>query len=178
MQLILKFIVHSFKIVIFAETNFGRTMTKAIIRYLFVLFVAFLCIPVDAQNLKWRDMYQVKKKDTLFGIAKNFGLTLEELINANPEMKVAGYELKKGDYIFIPYPSNATEKPTNTVPATKLQPQNTARSASQEQHALARRGWRRKADDRILQRVSYGLRQSETTRLFYRHTCVERADRR
>ena len=71
-------------------------MTKAIIRYLFVLFVAFLCIPVDAQNLKWRDMYQVKKKDTLFGIAKNFGLTLEELINANPEMKVAGYELKKG----------------------------------------------------------------------------------
>ena len=96
MQLILKFIAHSFKIVIFAVTNFGRTMTKAIIRYLLVLFVAFLCIPVDAQNLKWRDMYQVKKKDTLFGIAKNFGLTLEELINANPEMKVAGYELKKG----------------------------------------------------------------------------------
>ena len=117
MQLILKFIVHSFKIVIFAVTNFGRTMTKAIIRYLLVLFVSFLCIPVEAQNLKWRDMYQVKKKDTLFGIAKNFGLTLEELINANPEMKVAGYELKKGDYIFIPYPSNAAQKSTSTSAA-------------------------------------------------------------
>ena len=47
-------------------------------------------------------MYQVKKKDTLFGIAKSYGITLEELITANPDMKVAGYELKEGDYIFIP----------------------------------------------------------------------------
>ena len=70
-------------------------MTKAIIRYLFMLFVAFLCTTAVAQNLKWRDMYQVKKKDTIFGIAKNYGLTVDELINANPEMKVAGYELKK-----------------------------------------------------------------------------------
>ena len=137
MQLILKFIVHSFKIVIFAVTNFGRTMTKAIIRYLLVLFVSFLCIPADAQNLKWRDMYQVKKKDTLFGIAKNFGLTLEELINANPEMKVAGYELKKGDYIFIPYPSNAAQKPTSTsaASATKPQSQSAASSTQQGQQA-------------------------------------------
>ena len=72
-------------------------MTKAILRYLFMLFAVFVCTTVMAQNLKWRDMYQVKKKDTIFGIAKNFGLTVEELINANPEMKVAGYELKKGD---------------------------------------------------------------------------------
>ena len=55
-----------------------------------MLFAVFVCTTVMAQNLKWRDMYQVKKKDTIFGIAKNFGLTVEELINANPEMKVAG----------------------------------------------------------------------------------------
>lgn len=112
-------------------------MTKAIIRYLLVLFVSFLCIPVEAQNLKWRDMYQVKKKDTLFGIAKNFGLTLEELINANPEMKVAGYELKKGDYIFIPYPSNAAQKSTSTsaASATKPQSQSAASSTQQGQQA-------------------------------------------
>ena len=65
-------------------------MTKAILRYLLMLFAVFVCTTVMAQNLKWRDMYQVKKKDTIFGIAKNFGLTVEELINANPEMKVAG----------------------------------------------------------------------------------------
>ena len=81
-------------------------------------------------------MYQVKKKDTLFGIAKNFGLTLEELINANPEMKVAGYELKKGDYIFIPYPSNAAQKPTSTsAAATKPQSQSAASSTQQGQQA-------------------------------------------
>ena len=82
-------------------------------------------------------MYQVKKKDTLFGIAKNFGLTLEELINANPEMKVAGYELKKGDYIFIPYPSNAAQKPTSTsaASATKPQSQSAAGSTQQGQQA-------------------------------------------
>ena len=132
MQLILKFIVHSFKIVIFAVTNFGRTMTKAIIKYLFMLFVAFLCTTAVAQNLKWRDMYQVKKKDTIFGIAKNYGLTVDELINANPEMKVAGYELKKGDYIFIPYPANTDPKAATTKAATTPQPQTVAKTTQSQ----------------------------------------------
>ena len=98
-------------------------MTKAILRYLLMLFAVFVCTTVMAQNLKWRDMYQVKKKDTIFGIAKNFGLTVEELINANPEMKVAGYELKKGDYIFIPYPSNTAPKTATAQPSTAVQTQ-------------------------------------------------------
>ena len=132
MQLILKFIAHSFKIVIFAVTNFGRTMTKAIIRYLFILFVAFLCTTAVAQNLKWRDMYQVKKKDTIFGIAKNYGLTVDELINANPEMKVAGYELKKGDYIFIPYPANTDPKAATTKASTTPQPQTVAKTTQSQ----------------------------------------------
>ena len=102
-------------------------MTKAIIRYLFILFVAFLCTTAVAQNLKWRDMYQVKKKDTIFGIAKNYGLTVDELINANPEMKVAGYELKKGDYIFIPYPAN-----TDPKAATTPQPQTVAKTTQSQ----------------------------------------------
>ena len=103
-------------------------MTKAIIRYLFMLFVAFLCTTAVAQNLKWRDMYQVKKKDTIFGIAKNYGLTVDELINANPEMKVAGYELKKGDYIFIPYPANTDPTAATTKAATTPQPQTVAKT--------------------------------------------------
>lgn len=108
-------------------------MTKAIIRYLFMMFVAFLCTTAVAQNLKWRDMYQVKKKDTIFGIAKSFGLTIEELINANPEMKVAGYELKKGDYIFIPYPSNAPSKQSAATPNAKQQSQGTSKNPVQAQ---------------------------------------------
>ena len=107
-------------------------MTKAIIRYLFMLFVAFLCTTSVAQNLKWRDMYQVKKKDTIFGIAKNYGLTVNELINANPEMKVAGYELKKGDYIFIPYPANTDPKAATTKAATTPQPQTVAKTTQSQ----------------------------------------------
>ena len=107
-------------------------MTKAIIRYLFMLFVAFLCTTAVAQNLLWRDMYQVKKKDTIFGIAKNYGLTVDELINANPEMKVAGYELKKGDYIFIPYPANTDPKAATTKASTTPQPQTVAKTTQSQ----------------------------------------------
>ena len=107
-------------------------MTKAIIKYLFILFVAFLCTTAVAQNLKWRDMYQVKKKDTIFGISKNYGLTVDELINANPEMKVAGYELKKGDYIFIPYPANTDPKAATTKAATTPQPQTVAKTTQSQ----------------------------------------------
>lgn len=97
-----------------------------------MLFVAFLCTTAVAQNLKWRDMYQVKKKDTIFGIAKNYGLTVDELINANPEMKVAGYELKKGDYIFIPYPANTDPKAATTKAATTPQPQTVAKTTQSQ----------------------------------------------
>lgn len=73
------------------------------LRYLFAfVFLTFVASAL-AQTTKWRDMYQVKKKDTIFGIAKKYDLTLPELMDANPDMKVAGYELKKGDYIFIPF---------------------------------------------------------------------------
>ena len=54
----------------------------------------------------WREMHKVKKKETVYGIAKQYGITEEELRNANPEMKNEGYQLKKGDYIFIPYAVN------------------------------------------------------------------------
>lgn len=59
--------------------------------------------PLVAQTTKWRDMHKVKKKETIFGIAQKYGLTTAELMDANPEMKVEGYSLKKGDYIFIPF---------------------------------------------------------------------------
>lgn len=71
-----------------------------------------------AQTAKWREMHKVKRKETIFGIARDNGLTIEELINANPDMKQPGYELKKGDYIFIPYPSGKVSNVTTTTPAT------------------------------------------------------------
>ncbi|MDY6230223.1 MAG: LysM domain-containing protein, partial [Prevotella sp.] len=59
-----------------------------------------------AQEIKIKERHKVKKSETLFGIAKNYGITIEELSEVNPEMKMPGYSLKKGDYINIPYPND------------------------------------------------------------------------
>jgi len=66
---------------------------------------------------KWRDTHKVKKKETIFGIAKKYDITVDQLIEANPEMKLPGYELKKGDIIFIPY-----AKAEETTPVVVQQP--------------------------------------------------------
>ena len=75
---------------------------KHISRLLLFVAALFLVFGADAQVNKWQDVYKAKKKDTLFGISRKYGITLPELIEANPVMKTEGYELKKGDMIFIP----------------------------------------------------------------------------
>lgn len=49
----------------------------------------------------WKDMHKVKKKETITSICKEYGITPEELIAENPELKNG--ELKRGEFIFIPY---------------------------------------------------------------------------
>lgn len=72
---------------------------------LLVLF-CFTAETALAQAQNYRELHKVKRKETIFGIARENGLTVQELIDANPEMNTPGYELKKGDYIKIPFPSN------------------------------------------------------------------------
>lgn len=78
--------------------------------------------PLVAQTTKWREMHKVKKKETIFGIAQKYGLTSAELMDANPEMKVEGYSLKKGDYIFIPFAKApvATTPPVSKATAAEV----------------------------------------------------------
>ena len=83
-------------------------------RYILLLcMLLFASMDGTAQNGKWRAMHKVEAKETIYGIAREYGLTVEELIKANPDMGVPGYKLKKGDYIFIPY--SKTETTTQTV---------------------------------------------------------------
>ncbi len=85
-------------------------------RYFFFVVALFLSASVFAQTTKWRDIYTVKKKDTVFGIANKYGLSLPELMDANPEMKQEGYMLQKGATLFIPYAKeqkNPNERTTN-----------------------------------------------------------------
>lgn len=64
-------------------------------RYFLMIVGLTLSMGVFAQTTKWRDIYTVKKKDTVFGIANKYGLSLPELMEANPEMKQEGYVLQK-----------------------------------------------------------------------------------
>ena len=83
----------------------------------YVLLIAAFCFVGEsavAQLPKWRDMHRVKKKETVFGIARDYGLTIDELLDANPEMKTPGYELKKGDIIRIPYPKAESQNAGTT----------------------------------------------------------------
>lgn len=90
---------------------------RKLYRYLLLALVCCLTATAVAQTTKWREMYKVKKKDTIYGIAKKYDLTEDELKAANPEMKVEGYALKKGDYIFIPFAkAKATAQPATTTP--------------------------------------------------------------
>ena len=57
----------------------------------------------------------MKRKETIFGIAKEYGVTIPQLLDANPAMKQAGYELKKGDLIFVPYSKEGDFLPDGSV---------------------------------------------------------------
>lgn len=80
-----------------------------------ILSCSSLCATAQTQN--YREMHKVKKGETVFGIAKKYEITIEELVKANPDMNAVGYELKKGDYIFIPYSANS--KPVVNAEKTK-----------------------------------------------------------
>lgn len=59
-----------------------------------------LLVPVSGQTDSAR--HKVKKKETLWSISQAYGITLDELVAANPEAQVAGFELKEGDVLVIP----------------------------------------------------------------------------
>ena len=79
----------------------------------------FMVEPVQAQDAKIREMHKVKKKETIFGIARQYEISIQELIEANPEMNEPGYELKKDAFIRIPFKKDAKQtdvvKPLETI---------------------------------------------------------------
>lgn len=73
---------------------------KSLLRYflIFVLFVSYSYVSV-AQSVR---THKVAKKETMYGISKMYGITVEQLVQANPGMEEPGYKLKKGSIINIP----------------------------------------------------------------------------
>ena len=96
-------------------------MTR-LFRYLLLLALFNGAAATYAQNSEYREMHKVKKGETVFGIAKAYGITIEDLVKANPDMNALGYELKKGDYIFIPYPEGEKKAATNKKEQSAVKP--------------------------------------------------------
>ena len=56
-----------------------------------------------------KDMHKVKRKETVFSVSREYGISEQELLAANPELKNG---MKKGQYLCIPYPGAITMQPT------------------------------------------------------------------
>ena len=62
--------------------------------------------PVES---RCRDMHKVKRKETVFSISREYGISEAELIAANPELKGEN-KIKKGTFLCIPYPKAQAEQ--------------------------------------------------------------------
>ena len=76
-----------------------------LLRYflLFVTLIVAVGIVSAQENESFRGFHKVKRKETIFGISHMYEISIEDLIQANPEMKEPGYELKKGTILKIPF---------------------------------------------------------------------------
>ncbi len=95
---------------------------KRLFRYVILLLLMALTTETAlAQQPKIRQQHEVKRKETIFGISRMYGITIQELIDANPEMNTPGYELKKGAVINIPWSKNQPQAPVGDQPTASSQ---------------------------------------------------------
>lgn len=69
----------------------------------------------------YRDIHKVKRRETIYSICREYGITEEELIAANPELKTE--KLKRGKYIRIPFHKQMPVAPVVT-PGKSAMPTN------------------------------------------------------
>lgn len=55
----------------------------------------------EAVKPKCKEIHKVKRKETIFSVSREYGISEQELIEANPELKEG---MKKGQLLCIPYP--------------------------------------------------------------------------
>ncbi|MDD3037241.1 LysM peptidoglycan-binding domain-containing protein [Bacteroides sp.] len=68
-----------------------------------------------------KDMHKVKRKETIFSVSREYGISEQELIAVNPELKEG---MKKGQLLCIPYPNAATMEPTPKEDLNIIAPSN------------------------------------------------------
>ena len=89
-------------------------------KYIILILVALFTFSLGADAQQIQTVHKVKKRETIFGIARDYNITIEDLIGANPEMQQPGYELKKGSTINIPFPKQNTQQPAEAAPVAPI----------------------------------------------------------
>lgn len=69
---------------------------------IFLILVLLVAMPDGIMSQKILSIHKTDKKETIFGIAKQYGVTIDELRDANPSMREEGFVLKKGMLVNIP----------------------------------------------------------------------------
>jgi LysM repeat protein/lambda repressor-like predicted transcriptional regulator len=83
--------------------------------------------PAEQSNIqgpvvpRCKDMHKVKRKETIFSVSREYGISEQELIAANPELKKG---MKKGQFLCIPYPAATTVQPTQKEDPYAIPPSN------------------------------------------------------
>lgn len=82
---------------------------NCLLRSILMLLIACFPLVMSAQsNTKSSTIYTVKKKDTVYGIAHRYNITIDELLKANPGVVDADFNLKKGTELVIPQPKTSS----------------------------------------------------------------------
>ena len=58
-------------------------------------------VPATPNRPRYKTLHEVKKKETLYSISREYGITVDQLVDANPDLKKN--KLKKGVVLNIPY---------------------------------------------------------------------------
>ena len=58
-------------------------------------------VPSTPNRPRYKTMHEVQKKETLYSISRQYGITVDQLVEANPDLKKT--KLKKGVVLNIPY---------------------------------------------------------------------------
>lgn len=66
---------------------------------------------------KYKTLHEVQKKETLYSISRQHGITVDELVEANPSLKLS--KLKKGVILNIPYSSKEVQQQQQQLEAQR-----------------------------------------------------------
>jgi len=98
-------------------------MKRTVFTYiLFSVMLFFATETLLAQVPRWRDVHKVKRKETIYSIANDYGVTVDALKKANPEMLQPDFVLKKGTFVCIPFPEPQVKPDAQPVQPAPVKP--------------------------------------------------------